>query len=334
MSQQRSVADKPIEVLAEAARVALHAPSVLNTQPWSWVLGADGLELRADIDRQLDVADPAGNLLLVSCGAALHHARLAIAAQGFTPLVQRFPDPRRPEALARLRVGERRVAAEDELAMYECIERRHTDRRPYSDEPVPVEAIDQMRAAGQREGVGLHRVGADQMPMLAIAVARAGAAEMADGDYRKELLRWVNRPHWSGDGVPPASAVAQVPRRVPVRQLTLAPRAGVPVSAGGDRGAAYLVVCGDGVEPSDWLRAGEGVSAVLLTAVAAGLSTAPISDVIEVADTRELVRGLLRGAGEPYLVIRAGYGPADPPAAAPRRDPAEAIHRVTEGDSR
>jgi hypothetical protein len=60
------------EVLAAAARSALRAPSVFNTQPWRWVLEGDVLELRADRQRQLAAADPFGNMLLASCGAAFH----------------------------------------------------------------------------------------------------------------------------------------------------------------------------------------------------------------------------------------------------------------------
>jgi hypothetical protein len=63
-----------------------------------------------------------------------------------------------------------------------------------------------------------------------------------------------------------------------------------------------------------------------LTAVSLGLAVAPISDVIEVEHPRDLLRGILRGRGYPYLVIRCGY-PTDSTALAPtpRRDRAEAV---------
>src|SRR5690606_4871111 len=107
--------------------------------------------------------------------------------------------------------------------------------------------------AAAREGVRLHRVRLDQMPMLAIAVSLAAGDEMANPAYRLELLRWTNRPEWSGDGVPVETTVAKVPRRVPVGQFALDPTAGLPVTPGGDRGAAYLILPGDGTAPGDWL---------------------------------------------------------------------------------
>ena len=93
-------------------------------------------------------------------------------------------------------------------------------------------------------------------------------------------------------------------------------------------GAAYGILFGDGDDPPAWLRAGEALSAVLLTAVAEGLSAAPISDPVEVIWPRQQLRELLAGLGQPYLVVRIGT-PADPDGVppVPRRDPAEVIER-------
>jgi hypothetical protein len=117
-----------------------------------------------------------------------------------------------------------------------------------------------------------------------------------------------------------------VARRVPVRDFVEPPNEGIAVEPGGDRGAHYLILHGEHDGEADWLRAGQAASAVLLTAVSLGLAVAPISDVIEVERPRDLLRGILRGQGHPYLVIRCGYAtdpaPLDP---VPRRDPHEAV---------
>ena len=65
---------------------------------------------------------------------------------------------------------------------------------------------------------------------------------------------------------------------------------------------------------------------MLLTATSLGLATAPITDVIEVAHSRELVGGLVPAGRHPFAVIRCGWSAStEPLAEAPRRDPAEAI---------
>jgi nitroreductase len=164
------------------------------------------------------------------------------------------------------------------------------------------------------------------MPMLATVTARAATDELDDPAYRRELAEWTNRPPHAGDGVPTATAVRPAPRRVPVRNYAPDGTAGLRAGAGFDEGAAYVVLFGAADEPADWLRGGEALSALLLTATAEGLSTAPISDAIEAEWPRRLLRDLLAGVGEPFLVVRLGYGddPDDLPAA-PRRDAEEVL---------
>ena len=60
--------------------------------------------------------------------------------------------------------------------------------------------------------------------------------------------------------------------------------------------------------PASWVRAGEGLSAMWLTATTGGLSVVPLSQVIEVDRTREALRTVvLRGFGHPLLLARVGW---------------------------
>jgi hypothetical protein len=63
-----------------AVAMAIRAPSVHNSQPWSWRIGNSTLHLYAEQDRQLIETDPDGRDLMLSCGAALHHLRVSLAA--------------------------------------------------------------------------------------------------------------------------------------------------------------------------------------------------------------------------------------------------------------
>jgi hypothetical protein len=78
--------------------------------------------------------------------------------------------------------------------------------------------------------------------------------------------------------------------------------------------------------PATWLRAGEALSAALLTATMHGAATAPMSDLIEVDASRRLVRRLLAGRGHPQFVMRCGTRlMGDPIGETPRRDADEVI---------
>ncbi|BCJ48928.1 NAD(P)H nitroreductase [Actinoplanes sp. NBRC 14428] len=319
----------PAEALAAAARTSLHAPSVFNTQPWRWRIAGDTMTLRADRSRALAATDPDGRLLLLSCGAALHHARVALAAAGHQAAVERLPEPGDPDLLARITFTGEKPADARAAGLVAAAAVRRTDRRAYGDRPVTEEQLTGLRRVVEAEGAYLHTVRPDQMPMLGISAELAGEAERLDPAYREELERWTARPAHTGDGVPPSTAVRPALRRVPVRDFVPDGQAGLDAGDGYDAGAAYVIVFGLSDRPADLLQAGEALSALLLTATADGLATAPLSDAVEVEWPRQLLRGLLAGIGEPYVAVRLGYPEtAAPLPAAPRREPTDVIEIV------
>ena len=312
--------------LEQAARAAQRAPSVFNTQPWSWQITGRTMELFADPDRRVESIDPDGRLLLLSCGAALHHARVALNAAGWAARVERLPDPSQPALLARITLGGNIPPDPENQRMAAAMQRRHTDRRAFGDRVVSEQELTKLRRFVEYEGAYLHVVRPDQIATLAIGSELAGSAELDDPAYRADLTRWTTRPVQSGDGVPPDTAVQPDLRRVPQRDFFPEAGAGLPAGAAHDRGAAYVVLFGNGDGRRELLHGGEALSALLLLATADGLSTAPLSDTIEVAWPRHLLRSLLADVGEPYLVVRLGYVPdRQPVPAAPRRAPHDVI---------
>ncbi|SCL31615.1 Nitroreductase family protein [Micromonospora nigra] len=317
MSHQTPATDHPLTTaLAEAAAMAGHAPSVHNTQPWRWRVLPDTLELRVAADRRLTATDPEGLLLALSCGAALHHARLALAAEGWTATVHRLPEPGDPDLLARFTDLRHTGAEPDAMHMVQCMQIRHTDRRPVSDEQVPAVALTAIAAAAGREGARVQVLGPDQMLQLAAAASQAATVEAEDPQLREELDYWTSRT--GGSGLPPEVLPEQAPQTtVPARDFG---RPGtLPVGPGHDRAATYGLLYGDEDEPDSWLRAGEALSAAWLTATRLGVSVVPLSGVVEVPGTRQTLRQLLAGLGHPYLVLRLGI--ADPAHAGPSHTP-------------
>ena len=75
-------------LIATAAR----APSVHNSQPWQFRVGAQAVELWCDPRRKV-AADAVGREMLISCGAALFGLRLAVRSLGHQPIVELLPDP-------------------------------------------------------------------------------------------------------------------------------------------------------------------------------------------------------------------------------------------------
>lgn len=320
-------------ILRKATETALHAPSIFNTQPWHWHIRNGALELRADRSRHLAATDPQGRMLTVSCGVALHHALVALAADGHRTAVDRLPDEADPDLLARITViGD---TAPADVRLRDAISRRHTDRRPFADTPVPDGVIDRLRAAGETRGVYLAEVGPDTMVRFQVTAARAGELDEDDPAYQAELAEWTHRPADTGDGVTASTAVPATPRKIPLRSFFPDGGESLLPGPGHDGGARYLVLWTTGDTPADWLAAGEVMSAALLETTASGLAVSPMTDVVEVPASRTLLHRLLDNLGEAHVALRIGV-PATQDAApeTPRRPAVDVIESSRAGADR
>ncbi|WP_345733937.1 Acg family FMN-binding oxidoreductase, partial [Cryptosporangium minutisporangium] len=289
---------RPLQaVLDEAAAAALRAPSVLNTQPWRWIVHERSLDLRADPTRRLTALDPEGRMLTVSCGAALDHALIALRVEGYPARVELLPDPHDPELLATIHPAAYRPAAAEDYWRYQTTLRRHTDRRPFGPDPVTEDQIAGLARAAFAHGVHLHVVETHQVPVLAAVAAAAARTELADPAERAELNRWAHREPGAATGLPVDVTVPGTPRPVPLRPYAEDVEGRLEAGPGDDSGARYLILWGHQDGRRAWLRAGQALSAVLLTAAELGLGTSPMTDLVEVASTRLVLRRLLYWQG-------------------------------------
>jgi nitroreductase len=304
--------------LAEAATFAGYAPSIHNTQPWRWRVGEDVLDLYTAHGRQLSSTDPDGRLATLSCGAALHHARTALAAEGWRTDTTRLPDESEPTWLARVTLSGRMAVTADAVRLVQTAQVRHTDRRPVTGPPVQPEELATIAATVRSEGARLHPLRPDQVIELAASVSYAQRTESADETLQAELAYWTGGTRPAGTGIPDAAIPDQPPQTtVPGRDF--GHPGTLPISAEHDHGATFAILYGEQDSPGDWLRAGEALSAAWLVATELGVSVLPMSATVEVPATRLALRRLLAGLGEPYLVLRLGR--ADPDHAGPAHTP-------------
>jgi nitroreductase len=307
----------PPDVIAEMLRAATLAPSMHNSQPWRFrVLRADQtIELYADPSRMLKHADPHGRAVHIACGAALFNLRLAVAVAGRESAVRLFPAPGQPQLLAALRLAGPCRPSEADAELHAAIAARHTNRRPFSNRPLPPGVLAELVEAASAEGATLHLPDDAETARLLYLVSDAERDLAADPGYRAELARWVggNRDR---DGIPSDALGPRDPAgRTPVRDFAPdrhealgyawfeeAPRLAVLSTAGGTR--------------KDWMHAGQALQRVLLTATLRGIAAAPLTQPLETADAW-LVRDPRAGIEQPQMILRFGYGLPVP--ASPRR---------------
>ncbi|HZC74108.1 MAG TPA: nitroreductase family protein [Jatrophihabitans sp.] len=325
---------------AEAAiAVAVRAPSIHNTQPWSWRLDGDGLVLVADRTRQLAVADPDGHSLLVSCGAALHLTELALRGAGVAVETALLPDPAQPDELAVFRPVGRTEVDEQTLREIEAALKRRSDRRPFAAHEVAPETVDELHAASSAPQARVDfPTREDERIDLAVAVSWADRVERDDQAYLEEQKQWLRDPdvHALVDGVP-ADAIPHVPAEaprhtdVPLRDFEVGLTGRQLIARDVDERPLIAVVLTDFDNAMDHLTAGQAMMRLMIAAQLRGLATCPLSQAVDFAEFRTRVQRVMGWVGYPQIMLRVGYpgGPASDLVRTPRRE-VGAVLRVVE----
>ena len=295
-----------LEVLRTLVELACRAPSVHNTQPWAWRTTERGLDLHSDPSRALGASDPQGRNLVISCGTALHHAQVVAGALGWEATVTRFPDGPGSTRLASIELAPAQVDdhAGDVLL---SVRERCTDRRRFTSWPVPDELLRECaRTAGAWGVTAVPLVDVTDRFRVDRLVERARDHQARDGRVTSEQRAWVD--HGPVDGIP--STV--LPADDPSTSIAPSNRFGTgllddptPELESSD---GVVLLCGYADGPEDWLRTGEALSALWLRATLDGLSVVPLSQVIEVEETRSaLQHEVLGGLAVPHLLVRLGW---------------------------
>jgi nitroreductase len=313
--------------LREVVALASRAPSLFNVQPWRWQTGTGALDLFADPSRALPATDPTNREMIISNGAALHHAVLALKALGWRPRVRRFPDSL-PDHLATIEAVAPEEPAETDLALAGAACVRQADRRQYAPRPVPPAVLEQLVRTGEQTGATILVAEGDQRQALAQAFMRAADLHGASTQYREELAEWTGLDSPTPSGIPesstppPGTQYGDLVLRDYGRITTTHTGTGTRRTAG-----SLLLISTLDDDTAAHLRAGEATSAVLCAAELEGLVSCPLSEALETDETRAAIRHLLLAdTGHPQMVIRVGWPPATRrPPATPRRPVHELI---------
>jgi len=311
---------------------ATRAPSIHNTQPWRFICNGAAIDLHADLRRGLAVSDPNGRELVMSCGAALYNLRLALRQIGRSSTTSVLPDPAQPRLLARVTVDAGPAASARERALFSAISRRHTHRGAFDEPRIQPDLAVRLQQAALSQGaelVFIHNPGSQQQVLKLARIAERLRRE--DPQATAETEAWTPpRGSVRRDGVPAHSyssdGSASGPEELAERDFDLGRGQGGDEPAaqlGG--GVASLVTDGDLLP--DWLRAGEALEVVLLTAALESSYAVLHSRVTEVPGLRAELRRELSTAGYPQLLMRFGY--ADSATTTPRR-PATDVIDVTD----
>ncbi|MET8508373.1 nitroreductase family protein [Streptomyces sp. NPDC004787] len=300
-----------------------------NAQPWKFVhrTGTGTIELHGDPLRAMPHEDPDHRALHLGCGAALFGLRVAAAYRGRRAEARLLPDPKDPWHLADVRFAD--ATGEEGLAsLHGALRDRHTSRFPFTEEPIPSEILDGLRAAALLEGCRLVVPGAWHTDTVMDLVHASELFEAADEAVRAEIAAWT-RTGAAGEGPETEGipAYAFGPRQYdvtsPVRDFGAPGRVSGRTSARFERTPQIALLGTVDDTPEEWLKAGQALHRVLLQATLDGLATSVMSQPLEWPELRSDARDPGSTMGFVHMVFRLGYGPGG--RATPRRPVSEVL---------
>jgi len=305
-------------------RYAILAPSSHNSQPWKFNVSEDRILVYADERRGLSIADPDRREMYISLGCALENLAIAAEHFGYSSNITYFSGPE--DLVAEVELQSTDIPESDANSiLFSAIRSRQTNRNPYQARSISDADLEALySAAGHKSLTNA------SLPAAAVflsndsatiegfrgLVVQADGIHYADADYKAELGHWLGQ-----GGLGPTGLQAKA------AQLAL-----VFLDMGPDETAkdAELInstpyigfVCterrGENANPSYATRisaviAGRAFERFWLAATALGLSLQPMSQPLEVEETKEKLSWLLPSGNmsEVQQTFRLGYAASE-----------------------
>ncbi|MFD3457457.1 hypothetical protein ACFWVC_35435 [Streptomyces sp. NPDC058691] len=297
--------------LEKLISAAIAAPSCHARQPWRYRLDPDTatLQMRAVGEERAPggATDHARRALHVSIGAALFNLRVAVTHFGWEPQVRLLPFPGDPGLYASVRLTAPSVRAHEAYRsdLYGALWRRRDYvaacpvRRPPG--AVVLELVD----AAHTEGAALNLPHAAETRRLLRLTEDADLRRAADGGPDRPPSGSVGSVSWTA-----GAGSGGAPRPLP----------------GDDRFPLVAVLTTPRDGPADWLRAGQALQHVLLSATAHQVRAWLLHQALDFPDLRRALRSAESGPGHVQMLVRLGYGLPRPGTAA--RDPGRIVSEV------
>jgi len=232
---------------------------------------------------------------------------------GYSPLVWPLPQPKHsPMLLAIVQAERARPPSFSERGLYDAIWQRHTNRNAFTDQPLPDSVSIALEQAAGFEFASLRMLTVREAASVIELATVADRAMTADFAHQVELGQWVATGSQQ-DGIPAAALPARPDRwPTPVRDFSsVTPTIERPPTTY-ERYPQLAVIATARDEPADWLRAGQALQRVLLTATAHGVSSSFLYQPIELHDMRGADAPAWPWHEHPQMIIRFGYGVSPP----------------------
>lgn len=288
---------------------AVLAPSSHNTQPWRFAVDRpDEVSVWIDKTRWLQVADADERELHISAGCAVENLVVAAAHFGLDTSVTYFPNPESEYFAAKVAL---RPAADPvpvpDSRWFGALTERRTNHRQYDDRPVPAEAVEALRACTDGLDVSLYTTDDREVhARIDEIIVRSDAVQFANPAFREELAYWI------GQGVFGTQWLMTHLARFAVAHVNLG-RPAARMDSGAMMSAPLFALITSGRnDRQSQIRAGRAFERMYLAATVHGLAIRPMSQILEVPESKAATVELLGlGDANPLQPFLLGYAPPE-----------------------
>jgi len=283
---------------------AILAPSIYNSQPWKFNVSNDEILVFADQSRWPRVADKDRRELYMSLGCAIENLVIAAEHFGYNCSVSYFPGEKDLAAAISL-TPQSEVGSYSRPDLFEAITTRRTNRQPYESRTISRQDLDALNKTGSNSDVSIILTDdLDTKERLRNLVIEADRVLYSDINFKSELGHWLSQGVMGPTGI--GAKIAQMKMvflnegpeqiRKDADLINSTPSIGFISTRNND-------------SISD-LKAGRALERLWLAATARGISLQPMSQALEVPETKEELAELLAGGAEMKEVqqaFRLGY---------------------------
>jgi nitroreductase len=279
------------ERLTYLLNYAILAPSVFNSQPWMFNVTDDRILFFADKSRQLAVADADQREQYISLGCALENLVIAAEHFGYNCTVSYFPDEingtERKNDLAAEVLLQPNARPPSASPLFQAITARSTNRITFEPRDLSRADLDALSSRSDKDVSVFMANDSATKKRFCDLVIRADKIQYSDANYKSEL------GHWLSQGVMGPTGMDAKMAQMAVVFLDMGPE-----QIEKDAGLINSTPCIGFISTANndslsSIKAGRALEHLWLTATSMGLSLHPMSQAIEVPETKTELEGLL-----------------------------------------
>jgi nitroreductase len=279
---------------------AILAPSTHNSQPWKFNISENTIRIFPDRSRWLQVADADQRELFISLGCALENLLVAAEHFGYSYNVTYITGETDPAIIVELAPG---GPSSSDSRLFEAILSRQTSREPYEDRPINDSDLQILQSINKDWNGTIYLTSDSGLKSgFKDLIVQADQFQYSDPNYKSEL------GHWLSLGMMGPTGIQAVIAQLAVVFLDMGPDQAKKDAALVNSTPILGIIGSEENDRISQIKAGQAFERLWLEATAQGLSVHPMSQTLEVSDTKaEMQKFLPTGSHYVQQAFRLGY---------------------------